>query len=162
MGKGDALVRYAKEPSVDLALQFLDGEEIKPGWPVQISRAKIDPSKFENSQGVSSKKFMQKKVAKIAMERALAWNEDIDDGREISILKKKKKNFLSYFFLLFLWSLCLRFIHIRVLFSPFKRIYFYDVFGYNPPLSPFLIGGLCIVVLKNMFERGQVDGEFYD
>ena len=34
--KGDARVCYANVESVDLAIEMLDGKEIKPGYPVKV------------------------------------------------------------------------------------------------------------------------------
>lgn len=40
--KGDALVSYIKEESVELAKEMLDQREIKPGFKISIDRAKFE------------------------------------------------------------------------------------------------------------------------
>lgn len=37
--KGDASVRFAKEPSVELSIMMMDQVEYKPGFPIRVSRA---------------------------------------------------------------------------------------------------------------------------
>jgi HIV Tat-specific factor 1 len=39
--KGDALVCYAKEESVQLAYTLLDGREIRPGFPIRLEKAEF-------------------------------------------------------------------------------------------------------------------------
>lgn len=55
--KGDALVTYLKEPSVDLAIQILDGTPLRPGGKIPMSVAK---AKFEQK----GDRFVPKNVDK--------------------------------------------------------------------------------------------------
>ncbi|XP_065866069.1 splicing factor U2AF-associated protein 2 isoform X2 [Euphorbia lathyris] len=71
--KGDALITYLKEPSVDLALQILDGAPFRPGGPVpmSVSRAKFEQKgeRFIPKQVDNKKKKKLKRVE----ERILSW-----------------------------------------------------------------------------------------
>lgn len=71
--KGDALVTYLKEPSVDLALQILDGATFRPGGtiPMSVTRAKFEQKgeKFVAKQTDKRKKMKLKKVE----EKMLGW-----------------------------------------------------------------------------------------
>ncbi|KAM7272799.1 hypothetical protein ACFE04_027463 [Oxalis oulophora] len=71
--KGDALVTYLKEPSVDLALQILDGAPFRPGGkiPMVVTKAKFE-QKGERfiTKKVDSKK---KKKLKKAEAKILGW-----------------------------------------------------------------------------------------
>eukprot|EP00850_Spirogloea_muscicola_P008763 SM000047S16902 [mRNA] locus=s47:600587:604523:- [translate_table: standard] len=73
--KGDGLVTYLKEPSVDLALKILDGAPLRPGdrQAMTVTRAK-----FEQKGEVFVKKApskQKKKKAKNQEQRALGWAE---------------------------------------------------------------------------------------
>ncbi|KAL5850926.1 hypothetical protein ACOSQ4_008939 [Xanthoceras sorbifolium] len=71
--KGDALVTYLKEPSVDLAIQILDGAPFRPGGktPMSVSLAKFEQKgeRFVTKQVDNKKKKKLKKVE----ERMLGW-----------------------------------------------------------------------------------------
>ncbi|EEF49443.1 Splicing factor U2AF-associated protein, putative [Ricinus communis] len=71
--KGDALVTFLKEPSVDLALQILDGTPLRPGGavPMSVSRAKFQQKgdRFIPKQADNKKKKKLKRVE----ERILGW-----------------------------------------------------------------------------------------
>ncbi|KAL9402269.1 hypothetical protein Peur_006118 [Populus x canadensis] len=71
--KGDALVTYLKEPSVDLAVQILDGTPLRPGGtiPMSVSQAKFEQrgDRFISKQIDSKKKRKMKKVE----DRILGW-----------------------------------------------------------------------------------------
>ncbi|KAJ6350470.1 hypothetical protein OIU78_006605 [Salix suchowensis] len=71
--KGDALVTYLKEPSVDLAVQILDGAPLRPGGtiPMSVSQAKFEQrgDRFISKQVDNKKKKKLKKVE----DRILGW-----------------------------------------------------------------------------------------
>ncbi|KAJ6891849.1 splicing factor U2AF-associated protein 2-like isoform X1 [Populus alba x Populus x berolinensis] len=71
--KGDALVTYLKEPSVDLAMQILDGTPLRPGGtiPMSVTRAKFEQKgeRFITKQVDSKKKRKLKKVE----DKILGW-----------------------------------------------------------------------------------------
>eukprot|EP00850_Spirogloea_muscicola_P011000 SM000066S20475 [mRNA] locus=s66:487702:491437:- [translate_table: standard] len=78
--KGDGLVTYLKEPSVDLALKILDGAPLRPGdrQAMTVTRAK-----FEQKGEVFVKKApskQKKKKAKNQEQRALGWG-GFDDAK---------------------------------------------------------------------------------
>ncbi|CAN1154253.1 HIV Tat-specific factor 1 homolog, partial [Linum perenne] len=81
--KGDALVTYLKEPSVDLALQILDGTPLRPGGTtlMSVSRAKFEQKgdKFISKKVDGNKKKKLKKVEN----RILGWGGR--DDAKISI-----------------------------------------------------------------------------
>ncbi|KAF3337862.1 Splicing factor U2AF-associated protein 2 [Carex littledalei] len=72
--KGDALVTYLKDPSVDLAIKILDGTPFRPGGKTLMS---VSPAKFEQK----GEKFIakrtdnnkKKKKAKRVEDRILGW-----------------------------------------------------------------------------------------
>ncbi|KAB5538616.1 hypothetical protein DKX38_016149 [Salix brachista] len=71
--KGDALVTYLKEPSVDLAMQILDGTPLRPGGtiPMSVTQAKFEQkgNRFISKQVDSKKKRKLKKVE----DKILGW-----------------------------------------------------------------------------------------
>ncbi|XP_024926271.1 splicing factor U2AF-associated protein 2 isoform X2 [Ziziphus jujuba] len=78
--KGDALVTYLKEPSVDLALQILDGTPLRPGGniPMSVTQAKFEQKgdKFISKQADNKKKKKLKKVEN----KMLGWG-GLDDAK---------------------------------------------------------------------------------
>lgn len=44
--KGDGVVTFAKQPSVDLAIKLYDGAEIRPGKKISVMEVCISPSCF--------------------------------------------------------------------------------------------------------------------
>jgi len=53
--KGDARICYANLESVDLALDMLDGSEIRPGYPIKVEQAT-----FEQKGEVYTKRITEK------------------------------------------------------------------------------------------------------
>ncbi len=39
--KGDGMASYMRNESIELAIELLNGKEIKPGYPVRVSRAEF-------------------------------------------------------------------------------------------------------------------------
>lgn len=80
--KGDALVTYLKEPSVDLAIQILDGTPLRPGGKQLMS---VSKAKFEQKGETFIKKQQnnqKKKKIKRVEEKALGWG-GFDDAKRI-------------------------------------------------------------------------------
>lgn len=85
MLKGDGLVTYLKEPSVDLACQILDGDSLRPGGqPMSVTVAKFEMKggKYQerkkgknNNQNNKSKGKGKKKAftPQEKLERKLGW-----------------------------------------------------------------------------------------
>ncbi|KAF9587664.1 hypothetical protein IFM89_004496 [Coptis chinensis] len=71
--KGDALVSYLKEPSVGLAIQFLDGSPLRPDGKVSmsVSQAKFE-QKGEKFVAKQTDKRKKKKLKKVE-DRMLGW-----------------------------------------------------------------------------------------
>ncbi|XP_022885982.1 HIV Tat-specific factor 1 isoform X1 [Olea europaea var. sylvestris] len=71
--KGDALVTYLKEPSVDLAIQILDGAPLRPGGkiPMSVTKAKFEQKgdRFVSKQVDKNKKKKLQKVER----KMLGW-----------------------------------------------------------------------------------------
>ena len=81
--KGDGAVTYLMEAAVDLALQQLDGREIRPGVPVSVERAvydKTDKASKRKRGGGDARSRMSAAERYAAMKRqrqeALGWQED--------------------------------------------------------------------------------------
>ncbi|CAM6050416.1 unnamed protein product [Sphagnum compactum] len=80
--KGDGLVTYLKEPSVELALNILDGTPLRPGGKPIMS---VTRAKFEQKGDVFVKKQQnkqKKKKLKQQEQRALGWGGFDDKKRE--------------------------------------------------------------------------------
>ncbi len=91
--RGDALITYFREPSVELAMTLLDETEIKPGFKI-----KIEPAKFEKEKEKEKKtgpqihtKTKKKKVKPVVDQaRMLQWGltqERFEDKPKIVVLK---------------------------------------------------------------------------
>ncbi|XP_024358078.1 splicing factor U2AF-associated protein 2 [Physcomitrium patens] len=80
--KGDGLVTYLKEPSVDLALSILDGTSLRPGVGPIMS---VTRAKFEQKGEVFMKKQQnkqKKKKLKQQEQKALGWG-GFDDKKKL-------------------------------------------------------------------------------
>lgn len=88
--KGDALIQYAKEESIELALEHLNDSEIKPGFKIHVEKAMFQ-QKGEDYQPRKKKKTDKLEMLKIRseVERLFTWNEDDENqkGLRIVILK---------------------------------------------------------------------------
>ncbi|XP_057801639.1 splicing factor U2AF-associated protein 2-like [Salvia miltiorrhiza] len=91
--KGDALVTYLKEPSVDLAIKILDGAPLRPGGktPMSVSLAKFEQKgdKFISKQVDNKKKRKLQKVE----QKMLGWG-----GRDDSKVSIPATVLLRYMF----------------------------------------------------------------
>eukprot|EP00124_Ichthyophonus_hoferi_P005999 Ihof_evm1s1108 gene=Ihof_evmTU1s1108 len=72
--KGDALCTYLKVESIQLALDLLDGQEIKPKYPVKLQRAKFE----QKGDYRTTKK--KKTKGKNQQDRLLGWSEKAMSG----------------------------------------------------------------------------------
>eukprot|EP00953_Heterococcus_sp_UTEX-ZZ885_P010033 5866-Heterococcus_DN1.PRE.7 len=81
VAKGDASVCYAKEESVDLALQVLDGSQLRVGVFLEVTKAVFE-QKGDKLDGARRLKVTDArvKVARAAAQQALSWNESDDSG----------------------------------------------------------------------------------
>jgi len=70
--KGDALVSYFREESVEIALKILDGSEIRPGFPIKVVKAEFQPK----TEFVKQKKVPTKKVKRYNQKKELSWDEE--------------------------------------------------------------------------------------
>jgi len=89
--KGDALVTYLKEPSVDLAIQILDGTPLRPGGRQLMS---VSIAKFEQKGDTFIKKQQnnqKKKKIKRVEQKALGWG-GFDDAKRVLPLSVLLKN----------------------------------------------------------------------
>ncbi|KAH7434534.1 hypothetical protein KP509_06G021900 [Ceratopteris richardii] len=90
MLKGDALVTYLKEPSVDLAIKLLDGAPFRAGGKELMS---VSRAKFEQKGDVFIKKEQnkqKKKKLKHAEQKALGWGgfDDVKKKQPMSVVLK--------------------------------------------------------------------------
>lgn len=87
--KGDALISYANESSVDLALQQLNGREIEPGYKLTVERAQFEQKGDYQPREHKQIDDLAKIKYKAHQERQLGWHDDDDlvDGLKIVILK---------------------------------------------------------------------------
>lgn len=88
--KGDALIQYAKEESIELALEHLNDSEIRPGFKIHVERASFQ-QKGTEYQPRKKKKTDRLEMFRIKseVERLFTWNEDEEarKGLRIVILK---------------------------------------------------------------------------
>lgn len=92
--KGDALVTYLKEPSVDLALKILDGTSLRPGDKELMT---VTRAKFEQKGEVFVKKQsnqQKKKKLKLREEKALGWG-GFDDAKPLEPMTVILKNMFT-------------------------------------------------------------------
>jgi HIV Tat-specific factor 1 len=95
--KGDGLVTYLKEPSVDLAIQLYDDTQFRYGCGrnMKISRAKFEQKgeEFKSSKppATGSDAFLKKKIVAAQESRALdwaGWDDDLKPEQITVILKR--------------------------------------------------------------------------
>ncbi|KAI5060404.1 hypothetical protein GOP47_0024824 [Adiantum capillus-veneris] len=92
--KGDALVTYLKEPSVDLAIKLLDGAPFRPGGTELMT---VNRAKFEQKGDVFVKKEQnkqKKKKIKHAEQKALGWG-GFDDAKKKQSMGVVLKNMFT-------------------------------------------------------------------
>jgi len=86
--KGDAILAYLREESVEIALEMLDNREIQPGHKIKIERAKFT---YKKDQPSNPKKKIDK-LTKLKMQQEqklhFGWEEDDQlEGLKIIIMK---------------------------------------------------------------------------
>eukprot|EP00871_Galdieria_phlegrea_P000399 jgi/Galph1/135/GphlegSOOS_G4803.1 len=87
--KGDGVVTYALQPSVENALKVLDDTEFRLGTGKRIH---IEPAKFELKGDRYIPKPKEQKTmkpiysSKLLVQQKTSWNEGIDDGRGLRII----------------------------------------------------------------------------
>lgn len=92
--KGDALVTYLKEPSVDLALQLLDGTPLRPGGKqvMSVSRAKFE-QRGDTFVKRDPRKDKKKKIKRVE-QKALGWG-GFDDAKMLVPMTVLLKNMFT-------------------------------------------------------------------
>lgn len=78
--KGDGIICFLKKESVELAMQLRDGAEIRPGFPVKVSRAV-----YEAKAGFVPRKRQKKKGSRAAagdQAKELGWGDDDDQQQQ--------------------------------------------------------------------------------
>ncbi|MCO5572273.1 hypothetical protein L7F22_026026 [Adiantum nelumboides] len=94
MLKGDALVTYLKEPSVELAIKLLDGAPFRPGGTELMT---VNRAKFEQKGDVFIKREQnkqKKKKSKHAEQKALGWG-GFDDAKRKQPMSVVLKNMFT-------------------------------------------------------------------
>jgi HIV Tat-specific factor 1 len=88
--KGDALIQYAKEESVDLALEHLNDSEIRQGYKIRVERATFQ-QKGSEYQARKKKKTDKLELYRIKteVERLFTWNEEEEEERGLRIVVLK-------------------------------------------------------------------------
>ena len=86
--KGDGLVSYFKEESVDIALDILNEREIRPGYKVKLERAVFKPKGEYIPRTAKKIDELTKIKYKANREKTFGWGEESgNDGLKIVILK---------------------------------------------------------------------------
>ena len=82
--KGDASICYHNEGSVELAVSILDDGFLRPSVKICVAKGDFNwTTSGDNSSGGGGARSMgsndtRRKIAKLAMQQALSWNEDVD------------------------------------------------------------------------------------
>lgn len=86
--KGDALISYLREESVQLAVDLLNDSEIRPGHKIKVEKAKFEQKgDYQPREGYKMDDLQRFKF-KTEIDRKLGWNEEDDEkGLKIIILK---------------------------------------------------------------------------
>lgn len=87
--KGDALISYLREESVDLCISILNGTEIRPGYKIEVEEAVFEQKseKYIPRENTSIND-LQKFKNKTEIERTLGWaEEDQERGLKIVIIE---------------------------------------------------------------------------
>ncbi len=87
--KGDALVSYANEDSVEIAMTMLSGKDIRTGCPITLERAQFEQKGEYKKREKKAIDELAKIKFKASMEKMLGWGDDDDlaEGLRIVILK---------------------------------------------------------------------------
>lgn len=88
--KGDGLVTYLKEPSVDLALQIMDGTPLRYGLPpMSVTLAKFEQKGEAFVARTANKKAARKKLEKLE-KKALGWGgfDDTLKPQQVTVILK--------------------------------------------------------------------------
>ncbi len=87
--KGDALVSFLREESVSMAIDLFHETEIRPGFKINIERAKFEQKGDYKKREAYRINELQRFKMKTDVERMLGWNDDEDNekGLKIVILK---------------------------------------------------------------------------
>ncbi|KAL4859417.1 Splicing factor U2AF-associated protein 2 [Chlorella vulgaris] len=88
--KGDGLITYFKEPSVDLALQILDGTPLRYGLPpMSVTKAQFEQKGEAFVARQANKKAAKKKLEKLER-RALGWGgfDDTLKPQQVTVILK--------------------------------------------------------------------------
>ena len=88
--KGDALIQYAREESIDLALEHLNESEIRPGYKIHVERATFQ-QKGNEYQPRKKKKTDKLEIYRIKseIERLFTWSEDEEQQKGLRIVVLK-------------------------------------------------------------------------
>ncbi len=86
--KGDALISYLREESVQMAVDLLNESEIRPGHRIKVEKAKFEQKgNYQAREGYKLDDLQRFKI-KTDIDRMLGWNEeDEEKGLKIVILK---------------------------------------------------------------------------
>ena len=86
--KGDALISYLREESVDLAVNMLNESDIRPGYKITVERAKFEQKgDYKPRERINIDNIERYKM-KTDVNRMLGWNEeDEEKGLKIVVLK---------------------------------------------------------------------------
>jgi len=87
--KGDVLVSYANEESVDIAISMLSGKEIRPGFPLTVERAQFEQKGDYKPRSKKQIDEIAKIKYKANKEKLMGWkdDDDITEGLRIVILE---------------------------------------------------------------------------
>jgi HIV Tat-specific factor 1 len=86
--KGDALISYLREESVQMATDLLNESEIRPGYKIKVEKANFEQKgEYQRRESYKIDELKRFKL-KTDIERMLGWNEeDEEKGLKIVILK---------------------------------------------------------------------------
>jgi HIV Tat-specific factor 1 len=85
--KGDGLISFLREESVQIAIDLYNDFEIKPGHRITIEKAKFEQKGNYKAREIVKIDDIQRYKNKTDVERLLGWNEEDSKGLKIVVLK---------------------------------------------------------------------------
>jgi hypothetical protein len=85
--KGDGLISYLREESVQMAIDRYNDTEMRPGYKITVEKAKFEQKGDYKAREVTKIDEMQRYKRKTDIERLLGWDDDESKGLKIVVLK---------------------------------------------------------------------------
>jgi HIV Tat-specific factor 1 len=87
VSKGDGLISFLREESVELAIDLFNNYEIKPGCKIVVEKAKFEQKGDYKAREMTKIDDIQRYKHKTDIDRMLGWDDDDLKGLKIVVLK---------------------------------------------------------------------------